>query len=137
MASSDVSKSLAAQPGTTVIRWILAILFVMTLVMKLAIPMLGDAFSGQLAAANIPFQTLSRWSVPVVEVAVGVLLALNVFTRYVAVVVIGIMAVATFVHLVVDDPSLFPLQPTEPVIPIVVILMSLYLVWDIVRDPMP
>ena len=43
--------------------------------------------------------------------------------------VIGIMAVATYVHLVVDDPSLFPLQPSEPIIPSIVIAMCLYLLW--------
>ena len=31
-------------------------------------------------------------------------------------------------HVVVDDPSLFPLQPSEPIIPAVVILASLYLI---------
>jgi hypothetical protein len=44
-------------------------------------------------------------------------------------VVIGIMLVATYVHLVVDDPSLFPLQPSEPIIPIIVIAMASYVLW--------
>tara|TARA_B100000029_G_C17384209_1_gene890935 strand:+ start:522 stop:743 length:222 start_codon:yes stop_codon:yes gene_type:complete len=48
-------------------------------------------------------------------------------TRVAAIVVLGIMVVATYVHLVVDDPSLFPLQPEEPVIPVVVIALSAYL----------
>ena len=43
------------------------ILFVMTGVMKLAVPTLGAAFAGQLAAANIPFQDLQRWVVPFIE----------------------------------------------------------------------
>ena len=29
-------------------------------------------------------------------------------------------------HLVVDDPSLFPLQPEEPIIPAVVMILSIY-----------
>jgi hypothetical protein len=36
------------------------------------------------------------------------------------------MAVATYVHLVVHDPALFPLQPTAPVIPAVVMILSVY-----------
>ena len=36
------------------------------------------------------------------------------------------MVVATYVHLVVDDPSLFPLQPEEPIIPAVVVFLSAY-----------
>ncbi len=39
------------------------------------------------------------------------------------------MAVATYLHVVVDDRSLFPLQPSEPVIPLVVIAMGAYLLW--------
>jgi hypothetical protein len=39
------------------------------------------------------------------------------------------MVVATYVHLVVDDPSLFPLQPREPFIPLIVIVCCAYLLW--------
>jgi len=39
------------------------------------------------------------------------------------------MVVATYVHVVVDDPSLFPLQPSAPVIPLVIIAMCAYLLW--------
>jgi uncharacterized membrane protein YphA (DoxX/SURF4 family) len=60
---------------------------------------------------------------------VGVALVLGVFARPVAVLVIGLMTVATYVHLVVDDPSLFPLQPSEPIIPLAVILVSAYMLW--------
>ena len=33
---------------------------------------------------------------------------------------------ATYVHLLADDPSLFPLQPEEPIIPAVVMIVSVY-----------
>ena len=111
------------------IRWILGVLFVMTGVMKLAVPMLAEAFSAQLIAAEIPFYMLSRWSVPFVEIGVGVLLAMGWFVRPSAVVAIGMMIVATYVHVVVSDPTLFPLQPSEPIIPIGVIVLSLYILW--------
>ena len=104
----------------------LGILFVMTGVMKLAVPSLGDAFAGQLAAANIPFEEIQRWIVPFLEVGVGAALLIGYFTRVATLLVLNIMAVATYVHLVVDDPSLFPLQPTEPIIPAVVVLLSGY-----------
>ena len=39
------------------------------------------------------------------------------------------MAAATYVHVVVDDPSLFPLQPSEPIIPLIVLAMSVYMLW--------
>ncbi len=97
--------------------------------MKLVVPMLAEAWSGQLLASGLPFYELSRWSVPFVEIIVGVVLGVGLFVRLAVVAVIGIMTVATYVHVVVDDPSLFPLQPSEPIIPLTVIAMCLYLVW--------
>jgi putative oxidoreductase len=111
------------------IRLLLAVLFVMTGTMKLVVPMLADAWSGQLLASGMPFYELSRWSVPVIEILVGFVLGVGLYTRPAATVVIGIMTVATYVHVVVDDPSLFPLQPSEPIIPLAVIAMCAYLLW--------
>ena len=108
------------------IRFLLALLFLMTGPMKLLVPRLAEAWSGQLLAANLPFYLLTLRTVPYVELALGVILALGIFVRPAVVVVIGMMLLATYVHLVVDDPSLFPLQPSEPIIPLVVIAMSVY-----------
>ncbi|UCC85032.1 MAG: DoxX family protein [Gemmatimonadota bacterium] len=107
----------------------LALLFLMTGVMKLAVPMLADAFSGQLLAAGLPLYEPSLWIVPILEMLLGFVLAVGLLVRPAAVAVVGLMCVATYVHLVVDDPSLFPLQPSEPIIPLVVIVMSGYLLW--------
>ena len=111
------------------VRLLLAVLFVMTGTMKLVVPMLADAWSGQLLASGLPFYELSRWSVPLVEILVGVVLGVGLFARLAATVIIGIMAVATYVHVVVDAPSLFPLQPSEPIIPLAVMGMCFYLLW--------
>jgi uncharacterized membrane protein YphA (DoxX/SURF4 family) len=112
-----------------VIRLTLALLFLMTGAMKLLVPPLAEAWSGQLIAAQLPFYELSRWSVPFVELLLGVALAVGILVRPAALAVIGIMVVATYVHVVVDDPSLFPLQPSEPIIPALVMLGSAYLLW--------
>jgi len=109
------------------IRIAVGVLFVMTGVMKLAVPVLGAAFAGQLAAANIPLQELNRWVVPFVEIGVGGALLAGFYTRVATLAVLNVMMVATYVHLVVNDPTLFPLQPEEPVIPAVVMLLSTYL----------
>ena len=111
------------------IRIFLAVLFVMTGAMKLFVPMLAEAWSGQLLAAGLPLYEISRWSVPFVEIGVGAVLAVGAFARLAVLVVMGIMVVATYVHLVVDDPSLFPMQPTEPIIPMVVLVLSVYVLW--------
>ena len=111
------------------VRLVLAVLFVMTGAMKLLVPMLGDAFAGQLLAADLPLYTVSRWTVPLLEIALGVVLAVGLFVRPASIMVMGIMVVATYVHVVVDDPSLFPLQPSEPIIPLIVIFMCAYVLW--------
>ena len=112
-----------------VIRLTLGVLFVMTGAMKLVVPMLADAWSGQLLAANLPFYALTRWTVPFVEIALGGMLLAGVFARPASFAVIGIMTVATYTHLVIDDATLFPLQPSEPIIPIVVMIMSALILW--------
>ncbi len=63
------------------------------------------------------------------EMAVGALLLVGAYARLAGIDVIGIMIVATYVHLVVDAPSLFPLQPSEPVIPIAVVVLTAYILW--------
>ena len=109
------------------IRVALGVLFVMTGVMKLVVPSLGEAFAGQLAAGNIPFQELNRWVVPFIEIGVGGALLVGFHTRIATLLVYSIMIVGTYVHLVADDPALFPLQPEEPIIPIVVMILAVYL----------
>lgn len=109
------------------VRVFLGILFLMTGAMKVVVPMLAEAWAGQLAAASVPLEDLNRWVVPIVEMGVGVALLLGYFARIAALAVLGIMVVATYVHVVVADPSLFPLQPSEPVIPAVVMVLAVYL----------
>jgi putative oxidoreductase len=111
------------------IRMALGALFLMTGVMKLAVPMLAEAFAGQLAASGIPLAGLAHRSVPIVEIAAGLALMVGAYTRIVALVIMGIMSVAAYVHLAVDDPALFPLAPNEPVVPLAVMVMAAYLVW--------
>lgn len=111
------------------IRIFLAVLFLMTGAMKLLVPALAEAWSGQLLASGLPLYEISRWLVPFLEIGVGAVLAVGVFARLAVALVMGIMAVATYVHVVVKDSSLFPLQPTEPIIPIVVMVLSVYLLW--------
>ena len=109
------------------IRIVLGALFVMTGAMKLVVPMLAAAWAGQLVAANIPLPEFNRVVVPFVEIGVGVALLVGFHTRIAALLVLNIMVVATYVHLAVHDPALFPLQPAQPIIPVVVMILSVYL----------
>jgi uncharacterized membrane protein YphA (DoxX/SURF4 family) len=111
------------------VRLLLAVVFLMAGAMKLAVPLLADAWSGQLLAAHTPFYSWTRWTVPILELLLGATLVAGLFVRPAVVAVIGIMVVAGYVHVVVDDPALFPLQPSEPIIPLIVIALSVYLLW--------
>jgi uncharacterized membrane protein YphA (DoxX/SURF4 family) len=110
------------------IRILLGLLFLSTGVMKFAVPDLRSAFSGQLTAADIPFHSLNMWVVPAAEIGIGVLFILGFLSRLASLSAIVTMVVATYVHLVVDDPTLFPLQPEKPIIPAIAIALCLYLI---------
>jgi len=110
-------------------RALLGLMFLSTGVMKFAVPSLRNAFSGQLTEAGLPFHSLNMWLVPLVEVVIGGMLIVGLFGRLASFVAIVMMIVATYVHLVVDNPELFPLQPTAPIIPLVTILLCSYVLW--------
>lgn len=119
------------RPSTAVgsSRIFLGLLFLSTGLMKLAVPRLRDAFSGQLTGAGLPFHSASMWLVPLVEVVIGAMLIVGFFGRVAGLAAILMMTVATYVHLVVHNPELFPLQPEAPIIPVVALLLSAYVLW--------
>ncbi len=92
-------------------------------IMKYTVPMLWDAWSRQLIGAELPLYSLTLWTVPAVEIVVGTALALGFFARLSALVVSGIMVAATYAHLTVSDPTVFPLQPHLPIAPLMVLVM--------------
>lgn len=112
-----------------VLRLLLGFIFFMAGILKVAVPHLGEAFSGQLVAANIPLYGLTLYAFPIIEMVLGITLLFGLHTRLSAVSAAVSMVVATYVHVVVDDPSLFPLQPVEPVGPIMLLVMLLYVMW--------
>jgi len=107
----------------------LGVMFLMTGIMKLTVPMLWNAFDIQLTEAGIPLKELNLWAVPFIEIAVGGLLAAGYLARFGAAMVVPIMLVATYVHSVVDHPDAFPLQPSEPIVPLLVLPIAALVVW--------
>jgi uncharacterized membrane protein YphA (DoxX/SURF4 family) len=110
------------------VRVLVGFIFLMAGLLKIVVPSLGEAFSGQLAAANVPLQGFVQFTFPVIEAVLGILLLVGLHARISAFVAAASMIVATYVHIVVDDPSLFPLQPVEPIGPLALIVMLLYTV---------
>ena len=115
--------------GAGTVRVLLGTLFLSTGAMKLLVPMLREAFSGQLRAAELPLHGLNMWLVPLTEMAIGVMLIVGFLSRPASAVALIMMLVATYVHLVVHDPALFPLQPERPVIPMITIVLCGYVLW--------
>jgi uncharacterized membrane protein YphA (DoxX/SURF4 family) len=111
------------------LRFVLGFIFFMAGILKVTVPSLGEAFSGQLIAADIPLYALSLFTVPVAEMALGITLLFGLHTRLSATIAAVIMIVAAYVHVAANDPALFPLQPVEPVGPIMLLLMLVYLLW--------
>lgn len=111
-----------------VLRVLVGLIFLMAGILKVVVPSLGEAFSGQLTAANIPLQAFVQFTFPVAETVLGILLLIGFHARLSALVAAASMVVATYVHIVINDPSLFPLQPVEPIGPLVLIAMLIYTV---------
>jgi uncharacterized membrane protein YphA (DoxX/SURF4 family) len=107
-----------------IIRIILGMIFFMTGVMKLFIPIFTEAWMGQLVYACIPFITFNFWFVPIMETVLGILLLRGTYSRVASMAIIPIMLVAVYAHLAVDNPALFPLQPSLPIVPVIVIIMA-------------
>jgi len=110
------------------LRFVTGFVFLMAGLLKLTVPSLAAAFSGQISAADIPFPVFVEYSFPVVETVLGVMLLVGLHARISALIAAMSMVVATYVHVVIDDPGLFPLQPVEPIGPLVLIIMLLYTV---------
>ncbi len=126
MVTKDIRKT-SDSKLLGVIRIILGVMFLMTGFMKLFIPAFTEAWLGQLIQAGIPLVTLNFFFVPFAEIVLGLLLLKGFYTRFFSLLILPIMLVAMYVHIVVEDAGLFPLQPKLPIIPIVVIIMAIML----------
>ncbi len=125
----DQLRNTCKDKPAVVLRLLLGFVFFMAGVLKIVVPSLGEAFVGQLVVANIPFYVLSVYAFPIVETVLGITLLFGFHARLSAVVAAVTMVVAVYVHLVVDDPALFPLQPVAPVGPLVLLVALLYILW--------
>ena len=110
------------------LRVVLAALFLFAGYVKVFDEEMVVAFGKQVEAAGLPLQDLTRWTLPYLEMALGVALLVGAYTRFASMVLIAIMVAAAYAHITVDDASLFPMQPSGPIIPLGAIAMALFLV---------
>lgn len=108
-----------------IIRIILGIIFLLTGFMSLFFPMFTEAWLGQLIHSGIPLVTFNFFLIPIVEIFLGLLLFKGFFTRFFTLLVFPIMFVAIYAHIVVEDASLFLIQPKFPIVPILIIIMAI------------
>lgn len=143
-----VVKNTSASRIVAGVRILVGVIVLSTGVMKYAVPMLWEAWSRQLVAADLPLYSLTLWTVPALEIVLGIALVLGIHARLAAMAVSGVMVVATYVHLTVSDPTVFPLQPHLPIAPLMVLAMALVVVAkgtgafrkesaDALRQPIP
>ena len=59
----------------------------------------------------------------------GLALIAGFLSRLVSLAAMGTMVVAAYVHLVVHDPDLFPLQPEAPIIPLIALALCAWVLW--------
>lgn len=111
------------------LRILVGFVFFLAGILKVVVPSLGAAFSGQLDSAGIPFPGLVLYTFPIIEMVLGILLLAGIHARITAAIAALSMVVATYVHIAVDDPSLFPLQPVEPIGPLMLLAMLIYTVF--------
>ena len=126
---SDQLRKTSSDKIGGVLRLLLGFVFFMAGILKVVVPSLGQAFSGQLIAADIPLHGIVLFTFPIVEMVLGVLLVLGFHARLSAAAAAVSMLVAAYVHVAVEDPSLFPLQPVEPIGPLVLLAMAIYVLW--------
>ncbi len=119
------------QPSTAlaIVRVLLGLLFLTSGMMKLFVPELRAAFAGQLTAAAIPAHSLHMWFVPLAETGMGLALIAGFLSRLAGLAAMSTMVVATYVHVVMHDPELFPLQPEAPIIPLIALVLCAWVLW--------
>ncbi len=108
-------------------RVLLGLFVLITGVMTFFVPEFRGLFIGQLTAAGIPLARASLFVIPTLEAAAGVMFIRGFMTRLASLVTIFIMALMTYLHLVVDGPSMLPMQFGLPLIPITALVLSLFL----------
>lgn len=123
----DVIRGNADSAFTSAVRVLLGLFVLLTGVLTFFVPEFRGLFIGQLAAADIPLARLSLFVIPALEATAGVMLIRGFVIKPASLVTLVIMALITYLHLVVDDPTLFPLQFGLPLIPATALVLSLFL----------
>ena len=87
-------------------------------------PIMVAAFQEQLKVTGVPFRSYFSLWFPVLEIIIGYFLLIGKYTRFWSFVAIAVSSFGVFIHLQIDDPSLFPFQPLMPIVPVTLMALS-------------
>ncbi len=104
----------------------IALIFLAIGLSKLLVPIMVVTFQEQLKATGVPVDFRGSLSLlfPILEIVIGYFLLIGKYTRFWSAIAMGVSCYGIYIHLHIDDPSLFPFQPTAPVIPITLMALS-------------
>ena len=104
----------------------IAIIFIAAGLSKLLIPIMVSAFEAQLKETGVPLYVRSSFSLlfPILEIVIGYFLLIGKHTRFWSVIAMGVSCFGAYVHLHIDNPALFPFQPSAPIIPFTLMGLS-------------
>lgn len=112
------SRSLAS------LRISVGLIFLAAGITKLLVPVMVAAFEEQLRLTGVPFRNYFSLWFPILEITIGYFLLIGKFTRFWSVIAIASMGFGLYMHVVIDDPAAFPLEPSFPIVPIAIIGLS-------------
>ena len=98
-------------------RILLGLIFTLAGSLKLTSNTVQYAWCTQLTEIEIPACVLFFWTIPILEILLGIALIFGYLSRIAAFMIVPIMAVATKVYLTVSNPEAFIAQPDEAFLP--------------------
>ena len=99
------------------------IFFVIAGLAKLIIPEVANTFQEQLRYMGIPGRDIYPLLEPILEMSTGYFLLIGKFTRFWSFLAILLMVFAVYIHISIEDPALFLLQLSAPLIPAAVLAL--------------
>lgn len=108
-------------------RVLIGLFFLGTGVVMFFVPDFRAAFNGQLASAGIPLVNLTRVVIPILMGVVGIMLVQGVLIRIASFVGIFLMALMTYLHVVVAAPTFYPVPFGLPLIPAIALVICAFL----------
>ena len=115
----------ASDTATTWLRRILGVWFITFGVLKPLIDSISQDWQGQLDQSGFPFPGALFWVGAGIEIIAGALLLSRRWARVGAVMVIGTMLAAVYVHFTVDA-ALLPMDMVAPILPLVALGMGIW-----------